>query len=105
MTAILNGGFDASALPKRGRVAQIAAVIPAPLRKLRLDPPAILRLLPRGRPAVGWTVAAIIRGPVRRCKRLPASASEPNSTFEHDIVRISNELYIPPPGLVQLRRA
>src|ERR1039458_1272724 len=36
-----------------------------------------------------------------RCKRLPASASEPHSTFEHDIARISNELYIPPPSLVK----
>jgi hypothetical protein len=41
MTEILKGDFDVSAMPKSGRVAQIAAAVPAPFKKLRLETPSI----------------------------------------------------------------
>src|ERR1700733_327185 len=46
MTAILKGDCDAPAMPKSGRVAQNAAVIPAPARKLRLETPSMFLLVP-----------------------------------------------------------
>jgi hypothetical protein len=42
----LNGEFDADAMPKSERVAQAAAVTPAPAIKLRLETPSMfLRFL------------------------------------------------------------
>jgi hypothetical protein len=46
ITAILKGDCDAAAMPKSGRVAQAAAVIPAPARKLRLETPSMNLLFP-----------------------------------------------------------
>src|SRR5258708_14159979 len=46
MTAILKGDCDADDMPKSGRVAQAAAVIPAPARKLRLETPSMNLLFP-----------------------------------------------------------
>jgi hypothetical protein len=44
MTAILNGEFDASALPIKGRTTQATEAIPAPTTKLRLETDLILFL-------------------------------------------------------------
>src|ERR1700730_16857663 len=46
MTAILKGDCDGAPMPKSGRVAQNAAVIPAPARKLRLETPSMNLLFP-----------------------------------------------------------
>src|SRR5580698_9240977 len=46
ITAILKGDCEAFVVPKSGRVAQAAAVIPAPARKLRLETPSMFPLFP-----------------------------------------------------------
>jgi hypothetical protein len=44
MTEILKGDREVVAMPKSGCVAQAAAVIPAPARKLRLETPSMFLL-------------------------------------------------------------
>jgi hypothetical protein len=50
MTAILKGDFDADAMPKSGRVAQAAAVTPAPAINLRLETPSMFLPFPDDKP-------------------------------------------------------